>query len=212
MAWSRIHLLSIPLIACAAALAQTPPAAETPSYPPGLYAVINTSVGAITAQLFEAETPVTVRAFNGLARGIVPWLDPKTRQMVARPLYQNLIFHRVIPGFMIQTGDPTATGAHNCGVKVPDEFVAALKFDRPGRLAMANTGAPGTAGCQFFITEDKYPEGNGHYTIFGQVVAGQPLVTKITHVIRDSNDKPTIPTKLISITFLRMPGEPTPAK
>jgi peptidyl-prolyl cis-trans isomerase A (cyclophilin A) len=211
MVRSRIHFLVIPLIASAAALAQTP-AAETPNYPPGLYAVINTSVGAITAQLFEAETPITVRNFNGLARGIQPWLDPKTKQMVARPLYQNLIFHRVIPGFMIQTGDPTATGAHNCGIKVPDEFVAALKFDRPGRLAMANTGAPGTAGCQFFITEDKYPEGNGHYTIFGQVVAGQPLVTKITHVIRDSNDKPTIPTKLINITFLRMPGEPTPAK
>jgi len=212
MVWSRVHFLSIPLIACTAALAQTPPSADTPSYPPGLYAVINTSVGTITAQLFEAETPVTVRTFNGLARGIVPWLDPKTRQMVARPLYQNLIFHRVIPGFMIQTGDPTATGAHNCAVKVPDEIVAALKFDRPGRLAMANTGAPGTAGCQFFITEDKYPEGNGHYTIFGQVVAGQPLVAKITHVIRDSNDKPTIPTKLINITFLRIPGEPTPAK
>jgi peptidyl-prolyl cis-trans isomerase A (cyclophilin A) len=202
------------LIAGAAALAQTPaqPAVAVPAYPPGLYAIINTSVGTITAQLFETETPVTVRNFNALARGTQPWLDPKTKQMVSRPLYQNLIFHRVIPDFMIQTGDPTATGSHNCGVTVPDEFVASLKFDRPGRLAMANTGAPGSAGCQFFITEDKYPMGNGHYTIFGQVVDGQPLVTKITHVIRDSDDKPRIPTKLINITFLRMPGPATPAK
>lgn len=198
----------------AAALAQTPAPApvEPPSYPPGLYAIINTSVGTITAQLFETETPITVRNFNALARGIEPWLDPSTRKMVMRPLYQNLIFHRVIPGFMIQTGDPTATGAHNCGITVPDEIVPALKFDRAGRLAMANTGSPGTAGCQFFITEDKYEAGNGHYTIFGQVVSGQPLVSKITHVIRDANDKPAIPTKLINITFLRMPGTPTPAK
>jgi peptidyl-prolyl cis-trans isomerase A (cyclophilin A) len=214
MTLSRALCAAIFFLACTAATPQTPapPAAETPSYPPGMYAIINTSVGAITAQLFETETPITVRNFNALARGIEPWLDPKTRQMVAKPLYQNLIFHRVIPGFMIQTGDPTATGAHNCGIKVPDEFVAALKFDRPGRLAMANTGSPGTAGCQFFITEDKYEAGNGKYTIFGQVVSGQPLVSKITHVIRDANDKPAIPTKLINITFLRMPGTPTPAK
>ena len=99
-------------------------------------------------------------------------------------MYENLIFHRVIPDFMIQTGDPTETGAHECGFRLPDEFVASLKFDRPGRLAMANAG-PGTAACQFFITEDKYPEGDGHYTIFGQVVDGQPVVAKISHVIRD---------------------------
>jgi cyclophilin family peptidyl-prolyl cis-trans isomerase len=204
----------VPFLIAGAALAQTPapPASAVPNYPPGLYAIINTSVGTITAQLFETETPATVRNFNALARGTRSWLDPKTKQMVARPLYQNLIFHRVIPGFMIQTGDPTETGAHNCGVSVPDEFVAALKFDRPGRLAMANTGAPGSAGCQFFITEDKYPTGNGHYTIFGQVVDGQPLVAKITHVIRDDNDKPRVPTKLINITFLRMPGDAAPAK
>jgi peptidyl-prolyl cis-trans isomerase A (cyclophilin A) len=204
----------LPFLIAGAAFGQTPaqPAADVPPYPPGLYAIINTSAGAITAQLFETETPATVRNFNALARGTQPWLDPKTRQMVTRPLYQNLIFHRVIPGFMIQTGDPTETGSHNCAVTVPDEFQAALKFDRPGRLAMANTGAPGSAGCQFFITEDKYPSGNGHYTIFGQVVAGQPLVAKITHVIRDANDKPRVPTKLINITFLRIPGEPTPAK
>jgi peptidyl-prolyl cis-trans isomerase A (cyclophilin A) len=192
------------------ALAQTP-VSDAPPYPPGLYALINTSAGVITAQLFERETPVTVRTFIGLARGTQPWLDPKTRKLANRPLYENLIFHRVIPDFMIQTGDPTETGAHECGFRLPDEIVANLKFDRAGRLGMANAG-PGTAACQFFITEDKYAAGDGHYAIFGQVVDGQPLVAKISHVIRDDHDKPHIPTKLIKITFMRLAGVATPAK
>jgi len=187
------------------------PASEELQYPPGLYAVIHTSVGTIQAQLFEKETPVTVRTFVGLARGTQPWLDPKTKKPVTRPLYENLIFHRVIPDFMIQAGDPTETGAHSCGFTIPDEFVDTLKFDRPGRLGMANAG-PHTADCQFFITEGKYPAGDGHYAIFGQVVSGQPLVAKISHVIRDDRDRPRIPTKLLNITILRIPGEPTPAK
>ncbi len=176
---------------------------DAPPYPPGLYAVIVTSVGNITARLFEKETPVTVRAFIGLARGTQKWLDPKTKKPATHPLYENLIFHRVIPDFMIQTGDPTETGAHDCGFKLPDEFLPGLRFDRPGRLAMANAG-PGTAACQFFITEDRYTAGDGHYTIFGQVVDGQPLVAKISHVIRDDRDRPRIPTKLIKITLMRV--------
>jgi peptidyl-prolyl cis-trans isomerase A (cyclophilin A) len=206
----RSKILCIFLAIAWSAMAQAP-ANETPKYPPGLYAVINTSAGTITAQLFEKETPVTVRVFIGLARGTQPWLDPKTKKPATRPLYENLIFHRVIPDFMIQTGDPTETGAHYCGVKLPDEFVGDLKFDRPGRLAMANAG-PGTAGCQFFITEDKYPDGNGHYAIFGQVVDGQPVVAKISHVIRDNKDRPRVPTKLIKITFLRVAAEAVPDK
>ena len=186
-------------------------AADVSTYPPGLYAMIETSAGTITAQLFEKDAPVTVRAFVGLARGTQPWLDPKTRTAVTRPLYDNLIFHRVIPDFMIQTGDPTETGAHNCGFKLPDEFVDSLKFDRPGRVAMANAG-PGTAACQFFITEGKYEAGNGKYTIFGQVVNGQPLVAKISHVIRDDRDRPRIPSKLIKITFMRVPVAAEPSK
>ncbi len=213
MTISRSRIVSAVLITGAAALAQTPTplASDVPNYPPGLYALINTSAGVITAQLFEKETPVTVHAFIGLARGTQPWLDPKTRKPATHPLYENLIFHRVIPDFMIQTGDPTGTGAYDCGFRLPDEFVASLKFDRPGRLAMANAG-PGTAACQFFITEDKYAAGDGHYAIFGQVVDGQPLVAKIAHVIRDNKDRPNIPTKLIKITFLRMPGTAAPAK
>ena len=206
-----LRLSLLPLFA-AAALAQTPaPPSDIPNYPPGLYARIVTSRGTITAQLFEKEAPKTVQNFIGLSRGTEGWLDPKTKKPTKAPLYQNLIFHRVIPNFMIQTGDPTETGAHNCGFTIPDEFVANLKFDRPGRLAMANAG-PGTAACQFFITEDKYPAGNGKYTIFGQVVEGQELIAKISHVVRDPNDKPNLPTKLLKITFLRMPGEDAPAK
>src|SRR6202167_6267308 len=168
-----------PKILCAvlmigAALTAQTPSSDAPKYPPGLYAAITTSAGVITAQLFEKETPVTVRAFIGLARGTQPWLDPKTRKPANRPLYENLIFHRVIPDFMIQTGDPTGTGAYDCGFRLPDEFVASLQFDRPGRLPMANAG-PGTAACQFFITEDKYSDGDGKYAIFGQVVDGQPV-------------------------------------
>jgi peptidyl-prolyl cis-trans isomerase A (cyclophilin A) len=193
-----------------AAMAQMP-SNDAPPYPPGLYAMINTSLGEITAQLFEKEAPVTVHAFIGLARGTQPWLDPKTRKPATHPLYENLIFHRVIPDFMIQTGDPTETGAYDCGFRLPDEFVAGLKFDRPGRLAMANAG-PGTAACQFFITEDKYAAGDGHYTIFGQVVNGQRLVAKISHVIRDGRDRPRIPTKLIKITLMRVAGDAGPGK
>ena len=198
------------MFVAAAAWAQQPPASGasgaggSASLPPGLYARINTSVGTIVARLYDQEAPNTVANFIGLARGTRPWSDPKTHKLVLRPLYQNLIFHRVIPNFMIQTGDPTATGSHDCGFTLKDEIVPTLKFDRPGRLAMANTGTKNSGGCQWFITEDLFEEGNGKYTIFGQVMEGQELVAKIAHVIRDENDKPRIPTKLIDVTFMRV--------
>src|ERR1700689_1946667 len=153
----RSGILCVFLMVGSMAMSQTP-SNDAPQYPPGLYAVIATSAGNITAQLFEKETPVTVHAFIGLARGTQPWLDPKTRKPATHALYENLIFHRVIPDFMIQTGDPPGAGAYDCGFKLPDEFVAGLKFDRPARVAMANAG-PGTAACQFFITEEKYAAG-----------------------------------------------------
>jgi cyclophilin family peptidyl-prolyl cis-trans isomerase len=169
-------------------------------------------MGTITAQLFEKEAPNTVRNFVDLARGVKPWLDPKTRKVVARPLYNNITFHRVIPDFMIQTGDPTGTGAHNCGFTIKDEIVPALKFDRPGRLAMANTGSRDSGACQFFITEVANAALNGGYTIFGQVVDGQNLVGKIARVIRDEKDKPRFPVRLISVTFLRIAAQSEPAQ
>jgi peptidyl-prolyl cis-trans isomerase A (cyclophilin A) len=206
-------MLRFALIIAAAAFAQTPapPTLDTSKLEPGLYATINTSMGSITALLFEKETPATVANFIGLARGTKPWLDPKTRKATLRPLYADIIFHSVIPQFMIQTGDPTGVGNHNCGFVMKDEIVATLRFDRPGRLAMANSGTPSSGACQFFITEVAESTLNGkNHTIFGQVVDGQGIVFKISHVLRDDNDKPRFPVKLINITFLRIPVKAEP--
>ena len=203
---------SLPFVALVAApfvFSQAPANPEL-KLDPGLYVRINTSDGVITAQLFEKEVPNTVRNFIALGRGIQPWVDPKTHKVVKRPLYENLIFHRVIAHFMIQTGDPTGTGSHDCGFTIKDEIVPTLKFDRPGRLGMANIGAPNTGACQFFITEDPYPAGNGKYTIFGQVVDGQDVVAKIAHVITDENDKPRLPAKLLNVTFVRIVEQAKP--
>lgn len=202
--------LSIVIAACA--FAQAP--ATAPAREPGLYAIINTSMGAITAQLFEKEAPITVQNFVGLARGTKRWKDPNSNAMVAKPLYNNITFHRVIPNFMIQTGDPTGTGAHNCGFTIKDEIVPTLKFDQPGRLAMANIGEPNTGGCQFFITEAPnrgLDPPTGRYTIFGQVVDGQDLVGKIARVPRDAQDKPRTAVRLISVTIKREGPEPAAA-
>jgi peptidyl-prolyl cis-trans isomerase A (cyclophilin A) len=199
-----MRLTVVFVLAAAALLAQkqAAPAADTSKLSPGLYAVIHTSMGTITAELYDKAAPVTVRNFVGLARGGRQWLDPKTRQAVTRPLYDNLIFHRVIPDFMIQTGDPTGTGAGSCGFTLPDE-IGPMRFDQPGRLAMANKG-PNTGDCQFFITDAPTPWLNGKHTIFGQVVDGQKVVSKIANVIRDSNDKPRFPIKLVNVEVIRV--------
>jgi cyclophilin family peptidyl-prolyl cis-trans isomerase len=188
----------IGLIAMAAALG-----AQSPPLKPGLYAVFNTSSGPITAVLYEKATPIAVRNFIALAQGTKPWKDPKTGAMVKRPLYDNLIFHRVLPGIMIQSGDPTGTGAHNCGITIPDEFLPGLKFDRAGRLAVANTGDPNSGGCQFFITTDIMVQWSGKYTIFGDVVSGQDVADKISHG-RVKGDRPVNPVKLVSVTIERV--------
>src|SRR5215471_20872812 len=199
----------------APATTTTPAAPAAPALEPGLYAIFNTSMGTITAKLFEKEVAMTVNNFVALAKGTKPWKDPKTGAMVAKPLYNNITFHRVIPNFMIQTGDPTATGSHDCGILIKDEILPSLKFDRPGRLGMANIGSPNTGGCQFFITEAPQPGldagPNGAYTIFGQVVEGQELVGKIARVPRDRNDKPNTPVKLISVTIKRVGPAPVAA-
>jgi peptidyl-prolyl cis-trans isomerase A (cyclophilin A) len=211
--------LSLLLLTACAAFAQAPAAAPkppagtaaaAPALAPGLYAIFRTSMGTITAQLFEKETPITVRNFSALARGVKAWKDPKTGAMVKRPLYNNITFHRVIPNFMIQTGDPTGTGSAECGFTIPDEIRPTLKFDRPGRLAMANIGSKNTGACQFFITEVPYPSLDGSYTLFGQVVEGQDVVNKIAHVPTGANDKPRTPVRLISVTIKR--EGPPPAR
>src|ERR1051325_6461764 len=114
---------------------QNPPAAQAaaPARPDGLYAVMKTSMGTITIQLFEKETPLTVRNFVGLAKGTKAWKDPKTGAMVHRPLYNGINIHRIMMDGMIQGGDPTGKGDHDCGITVKDEIRPDLKFDKPGR-------------------------------------------------------------------------------
>jgi len=197
------------LATLAGALAQAPPAAP-PAREPGLYATINTTQGAIVVKFFEKEAPITVRNFVGLARGTKAWKDPKTGLMVMkRSLYNGTIFHRVIPNFMIQGGDPLGTGLGGPGFVIPDEFSPDLKFDVPGRLAMANSG-PHTGGSQFFITEVPTPHLNGLHTIFGQVVEGQDIVTKIAHV-PVNGEKPVTPVRITSIVIKREGPPPAPA-
>lgn len=215
----RLPFLLLTIAWCG--LAQAPPAkapapaaGAAPALEPGLYAIFNTSMGTITAKLFEQETPITVKNFVALARGTKQSKDAKG-VMVAQKLFNGVTFHRVIPRFMIQTGDPTGTGAGDCGFTIKDEIVPALKFDQPGRLGMANVGSPNTGGCQFFITEVPYPSLNGGYTVFGQVVDGQDIVTKIAHVPTGAQDKPTTPVKLVTVVIKRegpAPAAATPAK
>jgi len=198
----------------AGALAQTPPAetpAAAPAREPGLYATIDTSMGTITVKFFEKEAPITVANFVNLAKGAKAWKDPKTGAMVKRPLYAGTIFHRVIPGFMIQGGDPAGNGMGEVGFTIPDEFVPSLKFDVPGRLAMANTGQPHTGACQFFITVVPTPHLNGKHTIFGQVIEGQDVVNKIVSVKTGAQDKPLTPVKIVSIVVKREGPAPAPA-
>jgi len=210
--------LSILMGVAVCVLAQTPPAtAPAPQAGPqledGLYAVFHTEKGDITVKLFENETPLTVQNFVGLAKGTKAWKDPKTGAMVRRPLYNNVTFHRVMMDGMIQSGSAVANGDHDCGVHVPDEIRPTLKFDQPGRLAMANTGSKNTAACQFFITDTKVPSYDGDYTIFGQVVDGQSVVHDIsrTPVIDRKDFLAKTPVKLISVTIKRVGPEPAPA-
>ncbi len=169
----------------------------------GLYATFSTSLGSFTAQLFEKDVPRTVKNFVGLAQGTRPWYDPTLKGFVRKPLYDHITFHRVTPGVMIQTGDPTGKGNHNCGVKIADEFLPGILFNGPGRLAMANTGSADSGGCQFFITEQPMPTWNGKYTVFGQLVSGQNVVTAIDR--REvHNEKPVDPVILNGVSIFRV--------
>ena len=209
-------LISIGLLCLfsAAVFAQTTPAPAPAAREPGLYATIVTTQGNIVVKFFEKEAPITVKNFVALAQGRKPWTDPKTGQRVTRPLYNGLTFHRVIPGFMIQGGDPLGNGTGGTDV-ITDEFHPTLKFDQPGRLGMANTGDPRTGSCQFFITEVPTPGLNGKHTVFGQVVEGLDLVPKIARVPRDANDKPRTAVRITKVDIKREgppPAAAAPAK
>ena len=184
------------------------PAAAT-SLPPT--AIIDTTAGKLTCVLFPDKAPIGVANFIGLARGTKDWTNPATgRKMHGVPLYNGAIFHRVIPEFMIQGGDPMGTGMGDPGYKFKNETSPELLFDHPGRLAYANAG-PDTNGSQFFITEVPYPSLNGGYTIFGQCDdASVELVKKIARMPRDGNDRPNDPVKIVKITILHTGGTHPP--
>lgn len=169
----------------------------------GLYAIFDTSEGKIVCELFEKQTPITVENFTGLAQGTREWADPKTGKKVKKKFYDGLIFHRVIPNFMIQGGCPLGTGTGGPGYRFPDEIVPELSFDKPGLLAMANSG-PNTNGSQFFITLVPTTWLNGHHTIFGQVVSGFDVVQKIEKVQKGMNDKPVTPIIMKKVTIKRI--------
>lgn len=153
-------------------------------------ATIKTNKGDINVRLFPDKAPKTVSNFAGLATGSQEWVDPKTgEQKTNTPLYQNLTFHRVIPDFMIQGGDPMGNGTGGPGYAFEDEVGTGIKFDKPGLLAMANSG-PNTNGSQFFITHVSTPWLNDKHTIFGEVVSEQDQ--KIVDSIRQGD-------KIISI-------------
>jgi peptidyl-prolyl cis-trans isomerase A (cyclophilin A) len=165
---------------------------------PGMYATLKTSEGTIKCRLFEKEAPKTVENFVGLAEGTKDWTKGKTK------LYDGTIFHRVIPGFMIQGGDPQGTGMGGPGYKFADETTGSPhKFDQPGKLAMANAG-PNTNGSQFFITLGDTSWLTGKHTIFGEVVEGQNIAEKIASVARNSQDKPHKNVVLESVTIERV--------
>lgn len=170
---------------------------------PGLYAIIYTSMGNIVCRLFEKEAPKTVANFQGLATGTKAWTDPKTGRVRHTPLYSGTTFHRVIPDFMIQGGDPAGDGTGWPGYKFDNEIDPNLKFDRPGVLAMANSG-PNTNGCQFFITVSPAEHLNGDYSIFGEVVSGQEVADAISKVPRNAEDRPDTPITITAITIRRM--------
>jgi peptidyl-prolyl cis-trans isomerase A (cyclophilin A) len=165
-----------------------------------LTATLRTNQGTVQVRLFPDQAPKTVRNFVELAEGSREWTDPRTRQPTAGRLYDGTIFHRVIPRFMIQGGDPLGTGTGGPGYKFADEIHPDLRFDRPYLLAMANAG-PGTNGSQFFITVVPTPHLNGKHTIFGEVVDGREVVDRISQTQTDRNDRPVQDVVLESVSI-----------
>ncbi|MFD1860091.1 peptidylprolyl isomerase [Aeromicrobium camelliae] len=179
---------------------------EIPSKGPAvpLTATLHTNRGDIVLNLFDNHAPVTVENFVGLAEGGKEWLDPTTQQVTSKPLYNGVVFHRVISGFMIQGGDPLGNGTGGPGYEFADEFHPELSFDRPYLLAMANAG-PGTNGSQFFITVGPQPHLNRRHTIFGEVAdqASRDVVDAIASTPTDRFDRPTEDVVITSVTIDR---------
>jgi peptidyl-prolyl cis-trans isomerase A (cyclophilin A) len=168
-----------------------------------LYARLHTSMGVMVAELEEERAPNTVKNFVGLAMGTQPYKDPRDNNLKEGvPYYDGTIFHRVIPKFMIQAGDPLGRGTGNPGYRFADEFHPALKHSGPGMLSMANSG-PATNGSQFFITEVATPHLDNKHSVFGRVVEGVELIAKITNTPRGDRDKPVTDVVLQKVEFFR---------
>jgi peptidyl-prolyl cis-trans isomerase A (cyclophilin A) len=167
-----------------------------------LMARLETSQGSMVAELFEDKAPNTVANFVGLARGLRAWQDPKSGEWVKRPLYDGLTFHRVIPDFMIQGGDPLGTGSGGPGYQFADEFHPELRHDRPGILSMANAG-PGTNGSQFFITERPTPHLDNRHSVFGVLVEGIEVEKNIARVPAKGANAPVDPVVIQKVTIYR---------
>jgi len=192
---------------------RTPAATSTASGPT---AIIHTTAGDMRCELFQKDAPIGVANFTGLSNGTKDWTSPVSHaKKHGVPLYDGTIFHRVIPAFMIQGGDPAGSGMGDPGYTFKNETSPALKFDRPGRLAYANSG-PDTNGSQFFITEDVAHSAHlsGSYTIFGQCdPASVELVKKIARMTRDpSNDLPFHPVKITHIEIQKAGARPAAPK
>jgi len=191
----RTLILTLVLIIATSLLgaAQAAPAAAEPT------AIIHTSAGDLHCTLFPKVAPIGVENFIGLAEGTKDWTNPVSHaKKHGVPLYDGTIFHRVIPEFMIQGGDPKGDGTGDPGYAFKNETSPAVKFDKPGRLAYANAG-PNTNGSQFFITEVPYPSLNGGYTIFGQCdEAAVELVKKIARM-PTNGERPLRPVKITHI-------------
>ena len=227
-AHSPLFALTLAAAFAGAALAQqsAKPADELPDAPQatgaalmrpnGPRVVMDTSMGRITCQFFQQQAPKAVANFIGLAEGTKDWTDPATQKVQHhKRFFDGTIFHRVIPEFMIQCGDPTGTGTGDAGYSFADELDPDLGFDVPGRLAMANSG-PDTNSSQFFITEVPTQYLNLKHTIFGQCdEASVEVVKAIARVERDGNDKPLEPVVIKKVTIVRegeaMPPVPSAA-
>ncbi len=165
------------------------------------YATLHTNKGDIRLQLFPDQAPKTVRNFVGLADGSQEWSDPRTGEKKSTPLYDGVVFHRVIPGFMVQGGDPTGSGMGGPGYTIRDEFTRQNRNAR-GTLSMANAG-PNTGGSQFFINLVDNPFLDAKHPVFGRVVEGMEVVDAISKAKRDRDDRPLAPITIRKATIER---------
>jgi peptidyl-prolyl cis-trans isomerase A (cyclophilin A) len=206
----KLFIVLMLTISAAALFAQAAPAAKAAAGPK---AIFDTTAGRITCTLFPDKAPMTVDNFIGLATGTKEWTNPASgAKMHGRPYFNGTVFHRVIPDFMIQGGDPLGNGAGGPGYQFKNEY-SDLRFDQPGRLAMANAGLD-TNGSQFFITTSHRPltQLDGRYTIFGQCdnleVAKKIAAAPTTFNMSGEQSKPLDPVKITKLTIVKAGQQP----